>query len=118
MQSESTTALKEITTWKEEVPIAIALSSDALRKDSRNYAAPVLLFPDTDELASAFMVMPILLGFDLLPFRRVGEFAEMFFQWLKVVSSVLKGLEMVHEHNIADWWDSFCRTSSFTYPPA
>ena len=71
------------------------------------------------------MVMPILLGFDLLPFRRVGEFADMFLQWLKVVSIVFvvmyllqsfQGLEM-HEHSISYWCDSFCQTSSFAYSP-
>lgn len=36
----------------------------------------------------------MLLPFDDLPFRRVGEVAEMFQQWLE-------GLEIMHEHNIA-----------------
>ena len=41
--------IKEVATWKEEIPIALYLSSEASRKDSRNCAVPildVLLFPD------------------------------------------------------------------------
>ncbi|EDR00411.1 uncharacterized protein LACBIDRAFT_334177 [Laccaria bicolor S238N-H82] len=93
--------IEEFATWKEEIPIALYLSSEALRKDPRNCAIPildVLLLPDTDEIA--LMVMPMLLGFDELPFRRAGEVAEMFQQWLK-------GSELMHEHNIAYRCDTF-----------
>ncbi|EDR00410.1 uncharacterized protein LACBIDRAFT_334175 [Laccaria bicolor S238N-H82] len=87
--------IKEVATWKEEIPIVLYLSSEALRQDPRNCAVPILdilLLPDTDEFA--LMVMPMLLGFARLPFRRIGEVAEMFQQWLK-------GIELMHEHNIA-----------------
>lgn len=49
----------------------------------------VILLPDDDE--HVLMVMPMLLRFDILPFRRVGEFAEAIHQFLQVnAKSALK----------------------------
>lgn len=42
----------------------------------------VILLPDDDE--HVLMVMPMLLRFDILPFRRFGEFAEAIHQFLQV----------------------------------
>ena len=76
-QDGARVVMKEVATWKlkEEMPIALYLSSDATRGDPRNCTVPildVLLLPDTDE--STLSVMPMLLSFDDLPFRRVGGY--------------------------------------------
>lgn len=87
--------LKRVSTSTEEIPIARYLSSEPLLSDPRNNAVPILdtiLLPDDDN--TALLVMPLLFPMDVLPFRRVGEFAE-------AVRQYLQGLEFLHEHNIA-----------------
>ncbi|PPQ80956.1 hypothetical protein CVT26_003527 [Gymnopilus dilepis] len=87
--------MKKVRTAEEELPIALLLSSPKMRSDTRNCAVPVLdvvLIPGDDE--HALLVMPHLLLFDELPFRRVGEFCEM-------VVQLLEGIEFMYEQNIA-----------------
>ncbi|RDB27806.1 hypothetical protein Hypma_002176 [Hypsizygus marmoreus] len=63
--------------------------------DPRNRGTPILddiLLPDED--SHPLIVMPLLLNFNRLPFRRVGEFAEAMQQYLQ-------GLEFMHAHNVA-----------------
>ncbi|KAF9468132.1 hypothetical protein BDZ94DRAFT_1154878 [Collybia nuda] len=87
--------IKLVRTWTEELPIAQYLTSPPMMSDTRNRSVAlldVIMLPDDDE--HVFIVMPMLLRFDILPFRRVGEFAE-------AVHYFLQGLEFMHEHNIA-----------------
>ncbi|KAF8069090.1 hypothetical protein FPV67DRAFT_1414680, partial [Lyophyllum atratum] len=87
--------LKRVMTCTEEIPIARYLSSEPLSSDTRNKAVPVLdILPLPDDDTSALIVMPLLFPVDMLPFRRVGEFAE-------AVRQYLQGLEFMHEHNVA-----------------
>lgn len=77
--------IKRVETSREELTIALYLSSDVLLSDSKNRTVPivdVILAPDEDSYA--FIVMPMLLRFDLLPFRRFGEFSEALHQFLQV----------------------------------
>jgi hypothetical protein len=77
--------IKLVRTWTEELPIIQYLTSPAMMSDSRNRSVElldVILLPDDDD--DVFIVMPMLLRFDILPFRRVGEFAEAVHQFLKV----------------------------------
>ncbi|KIM39301.1 hypothetical protein M413DRAFT_196962 [Hebeloma cylindrosporum] len=86
--------LKRIDTSTNELPLAMKLSSPDLRSDPRNHAVPILdviLIPGNDEIA--LLVMPFLMDFHDLPFRRVGEVIEM-------VEQFLDCLEFLHDHNI------------------
>ncbi|RDB27934.1 hypothetical protein Hypma_002169 [Hypsizygus marmoreus] len=86
---------KCVPTSTEEIPVARFLTSPSLMSDPRNRSVPILdiiLLPDDD--SQALIVMPLLLHFNRLPFRRVGEFAEAMRQYLQ-------GLEFMHEHNVA-----------------
>ena len=76
---------KRVSTSDDEIPIALFLSSDEMRKDPRNCAVPILdviLIPGDDE--HALLVMPHLLHFEELPFRRLGEVCEMALRLLEV----------------------------------
>ncbi|KAF8069063.1 hypothetical protein FPV67DRAFT_1490958 [Lyophyllum atratum] len=76
--------LKRVMTCTEEIPIARYLSSEPLLSDPRNKAVPVLdTLPLPDDDTSALIVMPLLFSVDMLPFRRVGEFAEAVRQYLQ-----------------------------------
>ncbi|KAF8193343.1 kinase-like domain-containing protein [Pholiota molesta] len=86
--------LKKVPTSTHEIPVAQFLSSPALRDDPRNHTVPlldVIPFPADDDWA--LLVMPVLLEFQKLPFRRLGEFCEAAFQYIQA-------LEFSHEHNI------------------
>lgn len=77
--------IKLVRTWTEELPIIQYLTSPTMMSDSRNRSVTlldVILLPDDDDYA--LIIMPMLLRFDILPFRRVGEFAEAVLQFLKV----------------------------------
>ncbi|KAF5378260.1 hypothetical protein D9615_008795 [Tricholomella constricta] len=109
--------LKRVETWRDELPIAQYLSSPEIQCDPRNHTVPILdilLLPDDDE--HALLVMPQLLLFDQLPFRRLGEFVDALRQYFEVrglhVRSDLgpvakdetlpyQGLDFLHEHRIA-----------------
>ncbi|KAG6848294.1 hypothetical protein H0H93_001467 [Arthromyces matolae] len=86
--------LKKIKASSEELRIAKILSSEPLASDPRNHTVPILdiLYHPDDNVA--FIVMPILLHMNFLPFRRLGEFANAMHQYLT-------GLQFMHEHNIA-----------------
>ncbi|KAG6808515.1 hypothetical protein H0H93_016826, partial [Arthromyces matolae] len=74
--------LKKVATSSEELKIAQFLSSPGILSDPRNHSVPLLdtiYHPDEDV---AFLVMPVLLGVDYLPFRRLSEFAEAVRQYL------------------------------------
>ncbi|RDB27936.1 hypothetical protein Hypma_002163 [Hypsizygus marmoreus] len=79
----------------EEIELAQYLNSPQLLSDPRNRSVRILeIIPLPDDKTRALIVMPLLLPFSILPFRRVGEFAE-------AVSQFLQGLEFMHEHKIA-----------------
>ncbi|KAF9475438.1 hypothetical protein BDN70DRAFT_883694 [Pholiota conissans] len=85
---------KKVATKRHELPIAVHLSSPALRNDPRNHAVPILdVIPIPADDDWALLVMPMLLEFQKLPFRRLGEFCEAALQYLQA-------LEFMHEHNI------------------
>lgn len=78
-------AIKLVKTSSDEIPIIRYLSSGPRISDRRNRTVPIveiIPLPETD--LHALIVMPILLGFHLLPFRRVGEFTEALHQYLQV----------------------------------
>jgi hypothetical protein len=61
------------------------LSSPALRDDPRNHTVPLLdVIPLPADDDWALLVMPVLLEFQILPFRRLGEFCEAAFQYIEV----------------------------------
>ncbi|KAF5378309.1 hypothetical protein D9615_008786 [Tricholomella constricta] len=77
--------LKRVETWRDELPIAQYLSSPDMQRDPRNHTVPILdilLLPDDDE--HALLVMPQLLLFDELPFRRLGEFVDALRQYFEL----------------------------------
>lgn len=77
--------LKKLDASSEEIRIAQYLSSKTLSSDLRNHTVPILeTIYDPSDKKMAFIVMPILLQMDDLPFRRVGEFAEAVHQYLTV----------------------------------
>ncbi|KAF9557111.1 hypothetical protein CPC08DRAFT_640730, partial [Agrocybe pediades] len=91
---------KKVPTSTDEIALATLVSSEHLRKDPRNCAVPILdviLIPGNDDWA--LLVMPFLMHFHLLPFRRLGEFCEFVLQ-------ITKGLEFLHAHNISQ--GDFC----------
>ncbi|KAF5384305.1 hypothetical protein D9615_003091 [Tricholomella constricta] len=86
---------KRVSTRSPEFLIARYLSSPKLRSDPRNHTVPILdilMLPDDD--AHALLVMPQLIGFNQVPFRRLGEVTDALHQYFE-------GLEFLHEHNIA-----------------
>ncbi|KAF8173078.1 kinase-like domain-containing protein [Pholiota molesta] len=86
--------LKKVRTATYEIPVAQLLSSPALRNDPRNHTIPLLdVIPIPADDDWALLVMPALLEFQKLPFRRVGEFCEAALQYIQA-------LEFMHEHNV------------------
>jgi len=78
-------AIKIVPTKTEEIPIACFLSSLEMLKDPRNCTVrilDVLMISGNDD--EALLVMPELLVFDGLPFRRLGELCEAAIQVLDV----------------------------------
>ncbi|KAH9481864.1 hypothetical protein JR316_0006394 [Psilocybe cubensis] len=95
MEDGQKVVLKKVETATQEIPFATTFSSKEWKKDPRNCCVPILdviMIPCDDD--HAFIVMPQLLAFHLLPFRFLGEFCEFALQ-------VLQGLEFLHDHNIA-----------------
>lgn len=77
--------LKKVKASSEELQIAKFLSSETLSSDPRNHTVPILdIIYDSNDKDVAFIVMPILLHMNYLPFRRVGEFADAVRQYLTV----------------------------------
>ncbi|KAG6848295.1 hypothetical protein H0H93_001468, partial [Arthromyces matolae] len=68
--------LKRVMASSQEVQIAQFLSSPALASDPRNHTVPLLATIYHPEEDVVFLVMPVLLDMNFLPFRRLGEFAE------------------------------------------
>ncbi|RDB27810.1 hypothetical protein Hypma_002172 [Hypsizygus marmoreus] len=86
---------KCVDTSTEEIPIGRYLSSPSLSSNPRNRSVPILdVIPLPNDDSQALIVMPLLLHFTELPFRRVGEVAE-------AIGQYLQGLKFMHEHNIA-----------------
>lgn len=89
--------IKSVRTWTEELPIAQYLTSPERMSDPRNRSVPVLdviMVPGDDECV--LMVMPMLLRFDILPFRKLGEFAEAIHQLLQVGLYILDGKHLLN----------------------
>ncbi|KAF5379481.1 hypothetical protein D9615_006630 [Tricholomella constricta] len=87
--------IKCIDTSTEELPIYRYLASPELMANPRNRTAPLLdvvLLPNDD--SQVLIVMPQLLQFNQVPFRRVGEVFEAFHQ-------LLQGLEFMHDLNVS-----------------
>jgi hypothetical protein len=85
--------LKRVKTWKNEITVGRFLTSKEMLSDPRNRSVPILdviLLPHDD--LEAFIVMPMLFSFSLIPFRRVGEFSEAFHQFLQVSTFVQCGV--------------------------
>ncbi|KAF9559496.1 hypothetical protein CPC08DRAFT_637755 [Agrocybe pediades] len=108
---------KRVETQWEELTISTFLSSNEMRADPRNCSVPILdviMIPgDADH---ALIVMPLLIGFDNIPFRRLGEFCEAAIQFLEVSC---RGLEFLHEHYIAHrdfCWGNLMMDSSKVIP--
>ncbi|RDB27940.1 hypothetical protein Hypma_002167 [Hypsizygus marmoreus] len=86
--------IKCVKTLTEEIAIVRYLTSGHLPADPRNRTVPILdIIALPNDETQALIVMPQLLEFFKLPFRRVGEVAEAFKQYIQ-------GLEFMHEHNI------------------
>ncbi|KAF5384209.1 hypothetical protein D9615_003101 [Tricholomella constricta] len=86
--------LKRVETRSNEISIAQYLALPHLRSDPRNHTVPIvdiLLLPNEDE--HAIVVMPQLLHFNQLPFRRLGELTDALRQFFE-------GLDFLHDHNI------------------
>ncbi|KAG6901969.1 hypothetical protein C0995_006068 [Termitomyces sp. Mi166 len=106
-------ALKCLDTNSDEISIALYLCSANVGTDPRNHTMPVLdvilLPPDGSK---SLIVMPQLFPFDELPFRRFGELAEAFRQYIEVwgsesfridspfLNNKLQGLDFMHQHGI------------------
>ncbi|KAG6848292.1 hypothetical protein H0H93_001465 [Arthromyces matolae] len=87
--------LKKVKTSSEELKIAQFLSSPDIGSDPRNHSVPIFeIIHHPDDKDVTFLVMPVLLEMDYLPFRRLGEFAE-------AVRQYLTGLQFMHDNNIA-----------------
>ncbi|KAF8520901.1 hypothetical protein BU17DRAFT_88463 [Hysterangium stoloniferum] len=87
--------LKMVETEKEELPIAMHLSSEILRSDARNRTVPILdviPLPDSDD--RAFLVMPFLRKFDRPDFQFRIECIE-------AIRQMIMGLEFMHEQRVA-----------------
>ncbi|RDB18654.1 hypothetical protein Hypma_014742 [Hypsizygus marmoreus] len=95
MRDNYKVVIKRVSASTPEITIGTYMSSSPMASDPRNRSVPFLevLYPPEDN-SIAMVVMPMLYGFDLLPFRRVGEFSEAIHQFLQ-------GLQFMHEHNIA-----------------
>ncbi|KAH0583283.1 hypothetical protein H2248_011158 [Termitomyces sp. 'cryptogamus'] len=94
IRDEAKVVLKIVQTSSNEIPTALYLSSPDLQHDPRNHTVPildVLLLPDDD--TTALLVMPQLIYFNHLPFRRLGEVTEAFSQYIE-------GLDFMQEHRI------------------
>ncbi|KAF8962536.1 hypothetical protein BDZ97DRAFT_2059492 [Flammula alnicola] len=87
--------LKVAIKWTEdidtqEIPILLYLNSPEMLADPRNATVPlldVIILPD-----KAFIVMPLLIRFNALPFRHLGEFSE-------VVEQLLSGCMLLQYHD-------------------
>lgn len=77
--------IKRVNTGDDESQITCMLSSEPLRQDPRNHSVPVLdIFPDGDDPAISYMVMPLLRLIDEPPFDLVEELIDFVDQLLEV----------------------------------
>ncbi|KAG5338565.1 hypothetical protein C0989_007024 [Termitomyces sp. Mn162] len=82
----------------DEIPIGKLLSSERFASP-RNHCVPYLEVIDPpDGSDEVFVVLPLLVRMEALPFKTVGEAVEFFRQ-------IFEGLEFMHEHNIAHEYD-------------
>jgi hypothetical protein len=80
--------LKEIDILSPEISIGEYLTSAEFMSDPLNHCVPFLdkiSIPNKPD--RVLLVMPLLIHFDHVPFRRVGEFAEAVRQFLEVSSA-------------------------------
>ncbi|KAG6855398.1 hypothetical protein H0H87_003598, partial [Tephrocybe sp. NHM501043] len=86
--------LKCVEKESDEFRIAMYVNSEGVRSDTRNHCVPVLgVLYIPNEHTKAFVVMPQLINFHLLPYRRVGEVAEAMYQYIE-------GLDFLHQLGI------------------
>ncbi|KAG6917864.1 hypothetical protein DXG01_000634 [Tephrocybe rancida] len=91
-------ALKRVRTDSEEYDIALYMSSPGVRYDPRNHCVSILDIihsqnSGNDESPISLLVMPQLVNFHTLPYRRLGELAEAFRQYIK-------GLDFMHKNGV------------------
>jgi hypothetical protein len=107
--------LKKVRTASYEIPVAQLLSSPALRNDPRNHTIPLLdVIPLPADDDWALLVMPALLEFQKLPFRRVGEFCEAAMQYLQVRSAPESRKMVIFFNYIDRHWNLCMSITSFT----
>ncbi|KAG6899595.1 hypothetical protein C0993_008827 [Termitomyces sp. T159_Od127] len=87
--------IKVVDSSTDEYPIARYLNSPELRSDKRNRSVTILdVMPYPGDDTKLLMVMPHLVHFNRVPFRRVGEIHEAIYQYVQ-------GLEFMHEHDVS-----------------
>ncbi|KAG6884440.1 hypothetical protein C0992_006322 [Termitomyces sp. T32_za158] len=78
-----------------EILVAKHLSSATFVSDPRNHCVPVLeVIEPRESSRTAFIVMPLLLRFDMPPFETIGEA-------VGFCKQIFEGLHYLHENNIA-----------------
>ncbi|KAG6843711.1 hypothetical protein H0H87_001399 [Tephrocybe sp. NHM501043] len=86
--------LKCVERKSEEFRIALYVNSPRVRSDPKNHCVPVFDVLDIpEEHTKALLVMPQLIHFALLPYRRVVEVAEAMYQYIE-------GLDFLHQLGI------------------
>ncbi|KAG6909502.1 hypothetical protein DXG01_017059 [Tephrocybe rancida] len=91
----SQVVIKQIDNRRAEVPLVTWLTEPDRTSNARNRTVRALdTFPMPGDESQTFLVIPRLQHFALLPFRRLGEFAE-------AVTQFIEGLGFLHEHGIA-----------------
>jgi hypothetical protein len=88
MEDNAKVVIKAVQTKRSEISLLRFLNSPKLRADSRNNLVNVfdiMLAPDNDE--EAFVVMPRLMIFAVIPFQHISEVLDAFGQFLEVSSS-------------------------------
>ena len=77
--------IKRVKTGGSEERIATLFSTERLRADSRNHAVPILdVFPDDEQSAVSYIVMPFLRLMDQPQFTHVNDIVEFMDQMLEV----------------------------------
>ncbi|PPQ71746.1 hypothetical protein CVT24_006510 [Panaeolus cyanescens] len=98
--------IKLVKTAKTELPIMQYLSTPELRKDPRNHTVPLIdAIPVPADDDTVMLVMPLLLEFDDLPFRRVGEVVECLEQFFEMDRDACSGNLMMDVNPLitTDW---------------
>lgn len=106
--------LKSLSTTNhpDEIPVHRFLTSDPLASDPKNHTAQLYeVLPDPRLSTRAIIVLPLLLPFDYVPFRTVGEALDMMHQTIEVsfgscgfwtiADSADQGLQFMHQNGVA-----------------